>query len=111
MLKVYIAGPITKGNSFTNCYRAIQAWHELHRLGFCPFCPHLSALIELAGFELPHAAWIEHDLEWVKVCDAVLRLPGESTGADLEERFAKERGIPVCTSIEALVALRDDLVR
>lgn len=33
-------------------------------------------------------------------CDAVLRLPGKSTGADLDVRIAKERGIPVYTSID-----------
>ena len=33
-------------------------------------------------------------------CDAVLRLPGESTGADNDVRIARERGIPVYHSIE-----------
>ena len=32
-------------------------------------------------------------------CDAVLRLPGESTGADNDVRIARERGIPVYHSI------------
>ena len=33
-------------------------------------------------------------------CDAVLRLSGESTGADNDVRVATERGIPVYTRIE-----------
>jgi hypothetical protein len=33
-------------------------------------------------------------------CDAVLRLPGDSKGADLDVRIAKERGIPVYSSID-----------
>jgi len=33
-------------------------------------------------------------------CDAVLRLPGESTGADNDVRIANARGIPVYHSIE-----------
>jgi hypothetical protein len=33
-------------------------------------------------------------------CDAVLRLPGESTGADNDVRIAHELGIPVYTSID-----------
>jgi hypothetical protein len=33
-------------------------------------------------------------------CDAVLRLPGESTGADNDVRIARERGIPVYHSID-----------
>ena len=28
-------------------------------------------------------------------CDAVLRVPGESTGADQDVRLAEERGLPV----------------
>jgi hypothetical protein len=35
-------------------------------------------------------------------CDAVLRLPGESTGADNDVRIATELGIPVFTSIDQL---------
>ena len=31
----------------------------------------------------------------IERCDAVLRLPGESTGADNDVRLANERGIPV----------------
>jgi len=33
-------------------------------------------------------------------CDAVLRLPGESTGADQDVKIATERGIPVYHSLE-----------
>jgi hypothetical protein len=35
-------------------------------------------------------------------CDAVLRLPGASTGADNDVRIATERGIPVYTSIDQI---------
>jgi hypothetical protein len=35
-------------------------------------------------------------------CDAVLRLPGASTGADNDVRIARERGIPVYTSIDEI---------
>ena len=33
-------------------------------------------------------------------CDAVLRLPGDSTGADQDVRIAEERGLPVFTRVE-----------
>ena len=33
-------------------------------------------------------------------CDAVLRLPGASTGADQDVRIARERGLPVYEHIE-----------
>ena len=35
-------------------------------------------------------------------CDAVLRLPGASTGADQDVRIARERGLPVYERIEDL---------
>lgn len=35
-------------------------------------------------------------------CDAVLRLPGASAGADNDVRIASELGIPVYTSIEQI---------
>ena len=35
-------------------------------------------------------------------CDGVLRLPGESTGADNDVRIARERGIPVYTSADQI---------
>jgi hypothetical protein len=35
-------------------------------------------------------------------CDAVLRLSGESTGADEDVRIARERGIPVYYSLDEI---------
>lgn len=35
-------------------------------------------------------------------CDAVLRLPGESAGADNDVAIARRRGIPVYTSVEEI---------
>lgn len=34
------------------------------------------------------------------ICDAVLRLPGDSQGADNDVRIAKERGLPVYYRLE-----------
>lgn len=35
-------------------------------------------------------------------CDAVLRLPGESRGADQDVAIARERGLPVWTSVDEI---------
>jgi hypothetical protein len=40
-------------------------------------------------------------------CDAVLRLPGESSGADADVAIARERGIPVYTDIEEIPSIVD----
>jgi hypothetical protein len=37
-------------------------------------------------------------------CDAVLRVPGDSTGADQDVRIARERGLPVYYRVEEIPA-------
>jgi hypothetical protein len=45
-------------------------------------------------------------------CDAVLRLPGESTGADQDVAIARERGLPVYDRVEDIPGYaRDELSR
>ncbi|WP_228122640.1 DUF4406 domain-containing protein [Saccharothrix syringae] len=39
-------------------------------------------------------------------CDAVLRLPGRSTGADQDVRIAEERGLPVYHRVEDIPGYR-----
>ena len=39
-------------------------------------------------------------------CDAVLRLPGASTGADEDVRIARERGLPVYERVEDIPGYR-----
>lgn len=41
-------------------------------------------------------------------CDAVLRLPGDSTGADQDVAIARERGIPVYFRVEDIPARAPD---
>lgn len=40
--RVYIAGPISKGDLLTNINQATEAFLSLVRAGFAPFCPHWS---------------------------------------------------------------------
>ena len=42
------------------------------------------------------------ELPWVAVADALLRLPGESVGADIEVGEARRLGIPVFAAIADL---------
>jgi hypothetical protein len=44
------------------------------------------------------------DLAWVEVADAVLRIPGESSGAEREVAHALHHGKPVFTSVEDVLA-------
>lgn len=96
-LRVYLAGPMTKGSTFGNVVHAITWGKQLLADGFAPYIPQLDAFMMLADDE-PKVEWptfLEWDLEWVKVSEAVLRLPGESKGADLEVERAMGEGIPI----------------
>ena len=115
--RVYIAGPISKGDLCANVRQADEAFFELLRRGFAPLCPHWSAY---AGgpYDAPrpqalpagttHADWMGADLPWVAVADAVLRLPGESAGADREVDLALAKRIPVFTRIQTLAEYFED---
>lgn len=90
----YIAGPYSS-DPVANTRRAIEAGMALYATGLVvPLIPHLSLLLDLVC-PMSVADWYAYDLHLLERCDAVLRLPGESTGADAEVVHALERGIPV----------------
>jgi hypothetical protein len=93
-VRIYVAGPYTKGDVVINVREAIYAGNNLRALGHTPFIPHLT---HFWHFLIPHEIdyWYAYDMEWLELCDAVLRLPGESKGADEEVRRAQELGKPI----------------
>lgn len=98
-LKVYIAGPISSGDLDANIRQATEAARELIRHGFAPLCPQLTCYLDgstpsVTG-GVDHETWMAVDLPWVAAADVVLRLPGESAGADREVAEAERLGIPV----------------
>ncbi len=116
--RIYIAGPISKGNLADNVNQATTAFVALAKAGFAPFCPHWSVYAKpcywrigriecvattSGSHEMTHADWMGVDLAWVAVSDGVLRLPGESTGADMEVAEAKRLGLPVFDSIQSVI--------
>lgn len=92
--KVYVAGPYTKGDVAVNVRRAIEVGSELHDAGFMPFIPHLTHFWHFITPK-PYEVWLSVDNEWLPLCDALLRLPGESSGSDKEVSLAQSLGIPV----------------
>jgi hypothetical protein len=103
--KVYISGPISIGDWDENFDQASDAHYSLGRLGFAPFNPMLSMKLPWCHNPLfSHEDWLEMDLPWVECADVLLRLPGESRGADREVAHAQEHGIPVYYNIKALIA-------
>ena len=98
-MRVYIAGPYTKGDPVVNTRRAISAGEAVQARGHTPFIPHLTLFWHLV-YEHEAQFWYDYDLEWLAVCNALIRLPGDSLGADKEVDRAKELGIPVYTMRE-----------
>jgi hypothetical protein len=94
MIKVYIASPYTKGDAALNVKAQIDMVDELMNHGMAPFAPLYSHFQHMAH-PRPYEDWANVDFEWVRVCDCLLRLPGESSGADAEVKLANEIGIPV----------------
>lgn len=102
--RVFVSGPYSHGDVETNVRTAIQAADTLLEAGFLPFLPHLSHYWEQVS-QKPYETWMEIDFGWLAQCQAVLRLPGHSPGADRECDLAKQLGIPVVTRIEDLRCL------
>ena len=119
--RVYIAGPISRGDLAHNIRQAEEAFFVLLKAGLAPFCPHWSCYstgpkvvpelpgqpgyvyavaTQAGGGGCCHADWLGADLPWVAVSDALLRLPGESSGADAEVACAREQGIPVFDTVD-----------
>lgn len=102
MKKVYISGPYTLGDVAINVRNAIEAGDRLIKEGFIPYLPHLTHFWHLISPHL-YEEWLILDLQWIGVCDAVLRLPGESAGADREVDYANNLSIPIFFNFEDLV--------
>jgi hypothetical protein len=100
---VYVAGPYTTGDPVVNTREACLAGAKLLDLGYAVIVPHTSLLWHAIA-PRPYEVWLANDLEQVRRCDALVRLPGESSGADGEEAEAIRCGIPVFHSLYDLDA-------
>jgi hypothetical protein len=101
--RVYISGPITSGNRNKNQFQALEAHKALMLAGFAPLNPIITGNLAFSwDRDVPHSVWVDCDLPWVEVADAVLRLPGYSVGADAELTHAAKHLKPVFYDIESL---------
>jgi hypothetical protein len=116
-MMILIAGPYRGGTGddpelmSRNLERLESSALPLFRAGHIPVIGEWFALplLKQAGSKRPgDAAYqeisypIAHRL--LERCDAVLRIPGESKGADEDVRRAKAQGLPVFTTIEEVIA-------
>jgi Domain of unknown function (DUF4406) len=103
---VYIACPLTLGDREWNFHQACIAQKLLMRHGLAVINPALTMKVP-GAWDIPHDVWMENALPQVARVDAVLRLPGESVGADLECAHARQHDIPVFVDEETLMEAFD----
>ena len=112
-LLILIAGPYRSGTGDDpdllahNLRRLESAAWPIFQAGHIPMIGEWVALpvLRSAGIEGPTDPLAEHVMyptadRLLEHCDAVLRLPGRSTGADQDVRIARERGLPVYERVE-----------
>jgi hypothetical protein len=98
-MKIYVAGPYSRPDPVLNTHMALVAAEELIKKGHTPYVPHLTLLWHIV-FPHPVEFWYDYDYIWLRFCNAVLRLPGVSTGADMEVKIARQICIPVYYSLD-----------
>ena len=103
-MRVYVAGPYTGADPAVNVRAAILVGARLLDAGHVPFIPHLTHFWHLVS-PRPYEDWMQLDMAWIEVCEAMFRIPGESAGADREVARAKELGIPVFHDLDGLCCL------
>ena len=101
MKVVYIACPYTGGDVAANVARCMEVAHLLMDAGYCPIAPLLSHFLHVHR-QRPYEDWMAIDMELLRRSDAVIRLSGESPGADRETAAAALFGIPVVRTIPEL---------
>lgn len=101
-MRAYLAGPYSQPDQAVNVRNAILAASRLVDAGHVPFVPHLTHLWNLVA-PRPYEDWLRLDLVWVGQCEALIRLPGESPGADREVAEARRLGLPVYEGVGAFL--------
>ena len=96
---VYIASPYALGDTALNVKRQHIAFKMLDELGIFPYMPLMSHYQHMHSSKTGDD-WITFDLHWLDKCDAVLRLSGESRGADIEVQRARETLKPIMFDAE-----------
>jgi hypothetical protein len=118
-MMILIAGPYRSGTGddpqkmAANLNRLEQASYPIFQAGHVPMIGEWVALPTwyTAGGQTVGDALYEEILHptagrLIEHCDAILRLPGNSKGADNDVKLAQARGIPVYYSIDAIPVYR-----
>lgn len=92
---VYLAGPYSKPDPAVNTRVAILAGQRLRdELDIVTIVPHVTHFEQMLAPK-PYDYWLAIDIDILAGCDALLRMPGGSSGADAEVEFCFANKIPV----------------
>jgi len=101
---VYVAAYYT-ANPAQGMAEAMRAWAELVDLGYLPYVPHTSFLLDVLHPHCPEF-WYEYDLGILQRCDLLYvcddDLTHASDGVRREIKYAVDRNIPVFFGLEGL---------
>ncbi len=94
MKHIYVAGPLYgSGHQDDNIRVVLEVAEEVHKQGHIPFVPHLYFFWNLIS-RRPRKFWLSLDKAWLRKCDGMIRIIGDSPGSDMEESWADDFGIP-----------------
>jgi len=99
---IFVSGPLGANDAgrAERVANAVAAGRVLLTAGLEPFVPHILApLDEVASYE----RMMRHCFAWLERCHALLRIPGESPGADREVVRAKALGLPVFFLVDSVI--------
>jgi hypothetical protein len=106
--RVFIAGPYSSAERpvdvLENIHKGIEAFHELLKLGFAPYCPWMDSLSVISQGLLDVEAYQENSMAWLEKADALFLLEGwkKSKGTLEEKKKAEALGIPIFYKIDRL---------
>ena len=105
---IYIASPYT-GCEVEGTKRQMIVSSEIMLSGHFPYAPLWLHYAQVLGdIKFNYQDCIEHCLRVLPTCDLLVRLAGESKGADVEEAAARNLGIPVLNTINLMHMLSKD---
>lgn len=109
--KVYIASPYWDDDHFVRYENVKRQMHIADKLlaeGFLPFWPLHYFFIE-QHHHREEVEWLAISLQWMRSMDALVRLDGDSKGADREVAFAQDINIPVFFGVDDLLKNRKEV--
>jgi len=103
---VYIGSPMTK-QPIEGPRMAAREADALVAAGHYVYMPQLDRLWAYMTGEKPYETWLAMDFAWIRKCDAMVRCPGDSPGADREAAYMRSLGRPVYSSAAEFLAAEE----